>query len=482
MIQLARVRRLSAAALACALLGSACADTDTEPEAQPQEELATAESALVTCGDPTPDADFYKLSGALPSANGTLIKCERLATSPAGAQAYRVLYKTSSEIRTGTSVATVHLPASGQVVVPTAAPKRPDGSTMPLVGGKYDRPVIADTHGTTGIIASCGPSRLRIQDGYPVYLDGVMSGAVIVYPDFTGLGIDTPIRVSEASTAFTVTGGATVKPFTQVSHPYLSIEAEGRSTVDLVRAARELANLPANPRWISFGQSQGGHAAIAAAEVVARGYGSELRLLGVVAGAPAAELDTGSWWAPEFKNMLVSNFAGALPLEFRDLRASSWFTADGLRVFSEVPNRLCSTESNLLEIAARFTTVPRVFKVWPWEDPAGKAALGLISPGRAAVNVPMFVGVVRGDPIIAHQRVGTYVQKARLKSPGKITFCEYKGPADPALPATLRTQNHNAFGAMFNQPTPYYGCSHDGSAVQKSDPRSFVDALYRATF
>jgi hypothetical protein len=353
---------------------------------------------------------------------------------------------------------------------------------MPLVNGKYDRPVIADTHGTTGIVAACGTSRLKIQDGYPRNLDGVMNGAVIVYPDYIGLGIDTGQRVPEAGYLVTWPTGVKTPPFSQVSHPYLSIEAEGRSTVDLVRAARELANLPTNPRWISFGQSQGGHAAVAAAEVVARGYGSELRLLGVVAGAPASELDTGAWWADEFQNMLISNIAGSLPLEFRDLRASNWFTNEGLMVFGDVPNRICSTDGNLVEIASKYSLAPRMFKLWPWDDAAGKIALGINSPGRATINVPIFVGVVRGDPIIAHQRVATFVQKARVKNPRKITFCEYKGSADPSLPALARTANHNAFGAMFNQPTPYYGCTHDNNPIQKNDPRSFVDAIYRASF
>jgi hypothetical protein len=463
--------------LASALLATSCAEV--EPDEQV---LGSSESALVPCGAPTADADFYRLTSALPAANGTLIKCERLPTSPAGAQAYRVLYKSSTVIRTGSQVTEIAVPASGQVVVPSAAPKKPDGSTMPLVNGKYDRPVIADTYGTTGIVAACGISRLKLRDGYPAYLDGVMNGAVLVHPDSIGLGIDAGLRVAEAGYLVTWPNGVKTAPFDQVSHPYLSIEGEGRSTVDLVRAARELANLPSNPRWISFGQSQGGHAAIAAAEVVARGYGSELRLLGVVAGAPASELDTGAWWADELQNMLISNIAGTLPLEFRDLRASKWFTNEGLMVFSDVPNRICSTESNLLEIASKFSLVPRTFKLWPWDDAAAKTALGINSPGRATINVPMFVGVVRGDPIIAHQRVDTFVQKARAKNPGKITFCQYKGSADPSLPALARTANHNALGAMFNQTTPYYGCTHDNSPFQKNDPRSFVDAIYRASF
>jgi hypothetical protein len=65
--------------LACWSFSAACADVDADG-APPDAELRSNESALVTCGAPTSDDVFYKLTTALPATNGTLIKCEQLPT------------------------------------------------------------------------------------------------------------------------------------------------------------------------------------------------------------------------------------------------------------------------------------------------------------------------------------------------------------------------------------------------------------------
>ena len=72
-------------------------------------------------------------------------------------------------------------------------------------------------------------------------------------------------------------------------HPYLSKTAEGHAVIDAVRAVRRL---PANAgkRWLAIGHSQGGHGAIAAAEL-AHGHAPEFKLVGTVALAPGAMFD-----------------------------------------------------------------------------------------------------------------------------------------------------------------------------------------------
>jgi pimeloyl-ACP methyl ester carboxylesterase len=72
-------------------------------------------------------------------------------------------------------------------------------------------------------------------------------------------------------------------------HPYLIGTSEGRSTMDIVRAARQL-----DPRvsktTITSGHSQGGHAALWATSVAGKRT-PELRVRGTVAFAPAAHLE-----------------------------------------------------------------------------------------------------------------------------------------------------------------------------------------------
>jgi pimeloyl-ACP methyl ester carboxylesterase len=73
-------------------------------------------------------------------------------------------------------------------------------------------------------------------------------------------------------------------------HPWLVGLSEGRGVLDSVRAARRIPETGADHRFVAFGASQGGGAALFAGEL-APDYAKELDLLGVVAAAPAAELD-----------------------------------------------------------------------------------------------------------------------------------------------------------------------------------------------
>src|SRR5690606_37645715 len=72
-------------------------------------------------------------------------------------------------------------------------------------------------------------------------------------------------------------------------HPYLVGVSEGRAVIDSVRAARELREAHAGDRFVVWGHSQGGQAALFTGELSAS-YAPELKLLGVAAAAPATDL------------------------------------------------------------------------------------------------------------------------------------------------------------------------------------------------
>jgi hypothetical protein len=278
--------------------------------------------------------------------------------------------------------------------------------------------------------------------------------------------------------------------FSNISHPFVSIASEGRATVDLVRAARTLASLEANVKWLAIGQSQGGHAALATAEVVADEYDTEMTLIGVVAGAPASELDSPHWWADEVQNAVFGMMAASLPLEWRDLRASRYLSDQAMMIVSHVTNRICFNQSTLGEVVFNNFLVPPAyfFKRWPWSDAAVLAALRANSPGRRPFDVPVFVGQVRGDPFISHMRTDSFLKNLHDANRALVTYCEYEGPAATYLPPALRVQNHNAFGPMFApevqlapnlEVTPArWGCKRNGQAIQTDDARHFVSRLY----
>ena len=95
-------------------------------------------------------------------------------------------------------------------------------------------------------------------------------------------------------------------------HTYLNRGSEGRARIDAVRAARHLAarlSVPSSRRWVGAGHSQGGQAAIAAAELTST-YGRGLSLRGTIALAPGDNLlevmkpaETDATWYPYFGYM-----------------------------------------------------------------------------------------------------------------------------------------------------------------------------------
>src|SRR3954447_13023902 len=132
-------------------------------------------------------------------------------------------------------------------------------------------PVITYDHGTTGIADQCAPSRDAINNpahtynsyAYPLLNRWLKAGYVVVRTDYQGLG----------------TAGI---------HEYLVGVAEGRSTLDIVRAARKLDKHVSN-RFAIAGHSQGGHAALWGAKL-APSWTPDLKLGGTVAFAPASHI------------------------------------------------------------------------------------------------------------------------------------------------------------------------------------------------
>ena len=102
--------------------------------------------------------------------------------------------------------------------------------------------MVAWAHGTSGIVARCGPSVARAAEEIPSLEEMIQAGYVVTATDYPGLG--TP-------------GG----------HPYLVGTSEGRAVLDSVRAARALPGAGAGADVAIWGHSQGGHAALFAGDL-----------------------------------------------------------------------------------------------------------------------------------------------------------------------------------------------------------------------
>ena len=176
---------------------------------------------------------------------GRLVRTE-LLEAPGGVQGWRVLYHS-------TSVDGRDIVVSGLVFAPAGPATGP-------------RPIVAWGHGSVGLGDSCAPSRSPWDlIGSSILSELLRRGYVVAATDYEGLG-------------------------TPGSHPWLVGQSEGRGVLDSVRAARQIPEASAGNRFLAFGASQGGGAVLFAGELAPE-YAGELELMGVVAAAPAAELD-----------------------------------------------------------------------------------------------------------------------------------------------------------------------------------------------
>src|SRR4051794_14589339 len=216
--------------------------------------VAAPASAKVRTG-PSGEA-FYTPPGKLPGkAHGDLIWARKLSGAAALTSAgknYLVLYRS-----VGTSGKAIAV--SGTVSLPKGkAPKR-------------GWPVISYDHGTTGIADQCAPSKDSTSNpahlynayAYPLLNKWLKAGFAVVRTDYQGLG-------------------------TPGVHQYLVGTSEGRSTLDMVRAARKVQPAIGN-RFAIAGHSQGGHAALWGAALAPK-YTPDLKLRGTVAFAPASHI------------------------------------------------------------------------------------------------------------------------------------------------------------------------------------------------
>ena len=183
---------------------------------------------------------------AAASADGSLVSHEPMAGAPAGATAWHIRYR--SEAQNGSTVE-----ITGVVVAPTGpAPK----------GGRH---VVAWAHGTVGIGEACAPTQQpKLFDNIGGLQALLAAGDVVVATDYQGLGTPGP-------------------------SPFMVGVSSGRAVLDSVRAARAIPEAGAGTDVVTWGESQGAHAAMWAAQI-AKSYAPELHVLGVAAAAPPTDL------------------------------------------------------------------------------------------------------------------------------------------------------------------------------------------------
>lgn len=296
-----------------------------------------------------PEVDLYEPPTPLPDGPpGTLLRYQALRTDLPTGGAWRVLYLSRPD---------EHLRAvSGMVLVPRG--EAPDGGW----------PVVAWAHPTDGVADRCAPSR----DGPGTIIGAralLRDGFVVAATDFEGLGTPGP-------------------------HPYLDGVSAGRTLIDVARAADDLPGVTTSGTVEFWGYSQGGQAAVFAAQQ-APDHAPELEVEGTVAAAPAADLvrlaggDDGRSPLPQVTLAMIGSWSAD-----RDLDPTELLSPDAVAAVDRL-SRTCRLTQLVGSLDGPLVLDPPTTEVAPWPE-----LLRRSTPGHQRATGPVLLVQGGRDRII----------------------------------------------------------------------------------
>ncbi len=345
-------------------------------------------------------AAFYaQPAGATDGSPGSIIRSEELVGVPFDARAWRIMYRTTDV--TGKTVV-----STGIVIAPLEPPTGP-------------RTVLAWGHPTTGTAADCAPSRSFDPysgiEGLRFMLD---RGYVVAATDYVGMGTDGPDSYLVGATA-------------------------GNAMLDAVRAAESLTASGAGTDVVLWGHSQGGQAALFAAQLAAT-YAPELTVKAVAAAAPAADLTAlmGDH-LDDVSGVTIGSYAfTAFSEVYADQGATldSILTPDAQTILPEM-NKLCLLP-DIAELHAIADPVVGKFvtanptTVEPWAT-----LLEENSAGGTAFTAPLFIAQGLSDTLVVPSATETFVAHEAAQGMdvtfNKVTGADHGTIAYLTLPALM---------------------------------------------
>ena len=373
-----------ALALAAGLL-SACSSS---PEASAP---ATVAAKVAATDAKARTAFFAAPSKAGKAEAGTLVRHQEVTAVPgvpSGAKVQRILFHS----RTIYGVDSIQ---SGYVITP--AGKAPSGGW----------PTVAWAHGTSGFGAPCGPSKFDATGPSGIYLlpklaEFLNAGYAVSAADYQGLGIADGV------------------------HPYLVGKSEGQSVLDALRASNHLLGSAVSGQALIYGHSQGGHAALFAAEM-APTYAPELKLLGVVAAAPATGMS--SLISVVSSNLGASFMPFSIPAawgwveNYNDLPQNLLFTQVGAAFAKAQVAKACSSQLSEAIKAAEVKPTD-LFNPEAGGDATVVAHGRLNDPGRVATKMPMLVIQGDADTTVPVVLTNAYVSGSACKRGDTISYLQ----------------------------------------------------------
>ena len=315
------------------------------------DQKSSSTSVEVTMVKGSPDLpDFYGVPDPLPAGKpGQLINSESVDAPGLNGTMSRVMYHSTT--------------INGQDIAVTGLILIPKG-TAPSGGW----PIITWAHGTTSIADACAPSLKP--DEFVTLANGLLdAGYLVVATDYEGLG--TPGR-----------------------HPYIVGESQARGTLDIVRMAQTFPNANASKRYVVWGHSQGGHAAMFAG-YIAKTYAPEIELVADVAGAPPSQLllINAALQTSPYKHY-IAMVAAAMNATYGDQKAdlTQVLTPEGLDFLKNI-DTMCSGDLGKAAAGLDFT---KLQKADPSTIPTWNQLLKDNDPGTFTAPIPVPLLIIHG--------------------------------------------------------------------------------------
>lgn len=309
---------------------------------------------------------FYNTTPITTQTPGVLVRSEKLASAPNGMNGWRIVY--TSTDHTGKIIWT-----SGLVVAPSTS-------------SNQKRDIIAWGHPTTGIAQRCAPSvgtdPFDLIEGLRSF---IQAGYVVVAPDYSGMGMDGPPS-------------------------FLIGETEGRNMLDAARAAQHIPASQAGRTLALWGHSQGGHAALFAAEIAST-YAPEFDLRGVATAAPATELgallqdDIGDISGVTIGAYAFSSYSAAYGLPLSNI-----LTPQGTAATPKMADLCLIGQNNQIHAIAR-PLIGNYIAHNPIDTPPWSDALTRNTPGRSKIPVQLFVAQGDIDTLIKPSITKDFAQR-----------------------------------------------------------------------
>ena len=368
---------------------------------------------------------FYTPPAQMPSAPGMIIRTEPLGVDVAAGKSYRMLY--TSTLADGA------ISVSGAMVFVPDAPAPPGG-----------RKVVAWAHGTVGQGDACAPSRNPGEGmkDLQVWLPMAMrEGWIVVATDYTGLGTPGP--------NFYLVGGQ-----------------EARDVVYSVKSIADDPSYGAGRDWVVFGHSQGGHSALWTGHLAAQ-IAPDLRLLGVGAAAPAAELAsiTNAQWSTLVGWVIGPEVAVSWPLAYPGLPLEDVITDNALGQYQRLANECVMNAA--IEGLARAQVGQRFFAESPGTNPQWAAVIKAETPGPLPADMPMMLMQGTADTVVLPWpnadlqtdwcKAGSHISSEWLGNVNHMTVAVNSGPNAVAWMAQV-----------FNGETPESSCGAPLPVLERS--------------